>query len=50
MTWHREDFNDMEHGPRFFLELDRVVDEVLNSQDFQHVFRLFDEDGAFEGS
>ncbi|XP_076469614.1 uncharacterized protein LOC143299954 [Babylonia areolata] len=42
-TWRREDFNDKDRAPLFFLEMDRVADEVLNSEDFVHTFKLFDE-------
>ena len=43
--WRSRGFNHSSNAPLFFEELDRVPDEVLNSKDFQHTFRLFDEDG-----
>lgn len=49
-TWKAEDLGDEERAPFFFLELDRVADEVLNMDDVPHIFRLFDEnaDGSVE--
>ncbi|XP_059153382.1 calmodulin-like [Physella acuta] len=43
--WRQEGFPNPDNAPIFFVELDRVPDEVLNAQDFPHIFRLFDEDG-----
>ncbi|XP_055868619.1 uncharacterized protein LOC129923115 [Biomphalaria glabrata] len=43
--WRQEGFPNPENAPLYFLELDIVRDEVLNSQDFPHIFHLFDEDG-----
>ncbi|XP_059153407.1 calmodulin-like [Physella acuta] len=43
--WRQEGFPNPENAPLFFERLDRVADEVLNAQDFPHIFRLFDEDG-----
>ena len=44
-TWRQEDFNDKDRAPLFFLEMDRVPDAVLKSEDFHITFRIFDEDG-----
>nr|BAD16599.1 DEC-3 [Lymnaea stagnalis] len=44
-SWRQENFPNPQNAPLFFLELDRVADEVLNSQDFPHIFRLWDENG-----
>ncbi|CAL1546129.1 unnamed protein product [Lymnaea stagnalis] len=44
-SWRQEGFPNPQNAPLFFLELDRVADEVLNSQDFPHIFRLWDENG-----
>ncbi|CAL1535828.1 unnamed protein product, partial [Lymnaea stagnalis] len=41
--WRQEGFPNPQNAPLYFLELDRVADEVLNSQDFPHIFHLFDE-------
>merc|ERR1711860_127938 len=41
--WRSLGLSDKEHAPFFFMEMDRVMDEVLNSADFDHIFRLFDE-------
>nr|KAG5701342.1 hypothetical protein BaRGS_006116 [Batillaria attramentaria] len=41
-TWRNRHFHDPQHAPFFFVELDRQADEVLNSGDFDHMFRLFD--------
>uniref|UniRef100_A0A2C9JXK0 EF-hand domain-containing protein n=1 Tax=Biomphalaria glabrata TaxID=6526 RepID=A0A2C9JXK0_BIOGL len=43
--WREEGFPNPQHAPLFFLEMDRVADEVLNSQDYPHIFHLFDENG-----
>ncbi|XP_059153389.1 calmodulin-like [Physella acuta] len=43
--WRQEGFPHPQNAPLYFLELDRVNDEVLNVLDFPHIFRLFDEDG-----
>ncbi|XP_059153405.1 uncharacterized protein LOC131939221 [Physella acuta] len=43
--WRQEGFPNPQNAPLYFLELDRVADEVLNAQDFPHLFHLFDEDG-----
>ncbi|CAL1535825.1 unnamed protein product [Lymnaea stagnalis] len=43
--WKQEGLPGSQNAPTFFTELDRVRDEVLNSQDFPHIFRLFDENG-----
>eukprot|EP00916_Digyalum_oweni_P006006 GHVL01010361.1.p2 GENE.GHVL01010361.1~~GHVL01010361.1.p2 ORF type:complete len:126 (+),score=11.32 GHVL01010361.1:60-437(+) len=43
-VWKREDFHNDHQAPFFFEEMDRVADEILNSQDFVHTYRLFDED------
>lgn len=45
--WRQEGFPNSQNAPLFFLELDRVPDEVLNAQDFPHIFHLFDEDGKY---
>ncbi|GFO49743.1 P granule abnormality protein 1-like [Plakobranchus ocellatus] len=44
-TWKSDGLNDPERAPFFFIELDRVADEVLNAEDFTHMFHIFDEDG-----
>ncbi|XP_013093705.1 uncharacterized protein LOC106077517 [Biomphalaria glabrata] len=43
--WRQEGFPHAASAPLYFLEMDIVRDEVLNSLDFPHIFRLFDEDG-----
>ncbi|XP_059153403.1 uncharacterized protein LOC131939220 [Physella acuta] len=48
MGWRLEGFPKPQNAPFFFLELDRVADEILNFLDFPHIFRLFDEDGNGE--
>ncbi|CAL1546128.1 unnamed protein product [Lymnaea stagnalis] len=45
-SWRQENLPNPQNAPLFFLELDRVPDEVLNSQDFPHIFRLWDENGT----
>ncbi|XP_005100432.1 uncharacterized protein LOC101854804 [Aplysia californica] len=44
-TWKNEDLGDEDRAPFFFLEMDRVPDEVLNDLDYVHMFRIFDENG-----
>merc|ERR1712142_483260 len=44
-TWRHEDFSDKDRAPFFFLEIDHVPDGVLNEQDFEVMFKLFDENG-----
>nr|KAG5701341.1 hypothetical protein BaRGS_006115 [Batillaria attramentaria] len=42
--WHDSGLRDREHAAMYFLVMDRVFDEKLDSQDLAHVFRLFDID------
>ena len=44
-TWRADGLGDEERAPFFFLEMDRVADEVLNKEDFVHMFHVFDENG-----
>ena len=44
-TWKADGLGDEERAPFFFLEMDRVADEVLNQEDFNHMFHIFDENG-----
>merc|ERR1712141_281484 len=44
-TWKEEDLGDEDRAPYFFLEMDRVPDEVLTDEDFAHMFHIFDENG-----
>ncbi|KAK0054623.1 DEC-3 [Biomphalaria pfeifferi] len=46
--WRQEGFPNPQNAPLFFLEMDRVADEVLNNQDYPHIFHLFDENGNGE--
>ncbi|KAH9524543.1 hypothetical protein Btru_027144 [Bulinus truncatus] len=43
--WRQEGFPHASNAPLYFLEMDIVRDEVINSLDFPHIFRLFDENG-----
>ncbi|RUS85344.1 hypothetical protein EGW08_006887 [Elysia chlorotica] len=43
--WNQADFRDKEHAPFFFLEMDRVPDEQLTREDFQHMYNIFESDG-----
>ena len=45
-TWRREDYNEKERAPLFFIELDHAPDAVLNSKDFELNFKVFDENGT----
>ncbi|KAK3772343.1 hypothetical protein RRG08_057780 [Elysia crispata] len=40
--WRQADFPDKDHSPFFFLEMDRVPDEQLTREDFQHMFNIFE--------
>ncbi|CAL1535826.1 unnamed protein product [Lymnaea stagnalis] len=44
-VWRHESLPNPQNAPLFFLELDRVKDEVINNLDFPHIFRMFDENG-----
>ncbi|CAL1535827.1 unnamed protein product [Lymnaea stagnalis] len=41
--WRDQGFPNPQNAPLYFIELDRVADEHLNSLDFPHIFKLFDE-------
>ena len=46
--WRQTDFPDKDHSPFFFLEMDRVPDEQLTREDFQHMFNIFESgNGSF---